>query len=202
MHKYKPIASIFSCIQRTMTIAMASPSPRTLQTGPVIVRRNSSSASCKLIPSACLWRALLWSSWPTITPSKRSTTSRSRRNRPVRKRLAMSILGVHMLWRASMRNTCERWAWACGVRALRLWCGLSRLFASSFSVTSSRWLRWAQPRNISLHLINIIKHALQTRVSTTINSILDLLFCIIHKLHLSCIVYALEWNMQANKYRW
>jgi hypothetical protein len=141
MHKYKPIASTFSCIQRTMTIAMASLRPRTLQSGPVIVRRNSSSASCKLIPSACFWRALPWSSWPTSTPSKRSTTSHSGRNRPVRKRLAMSILGVHILWRASMRNTCERWTWAWGVRALRLWCGLSRPFASSFSATSSRRLR-------------------------------------------------------------
>lgn len=177
MHKYKPIASTSSCIQRTMTIATASPRPRTPRTGPVIVRRNSSSASCRLIPNACPRRALPWSSWPTSTPSKRSTTSRSRRNRPVRKRPAMSILGVRMLWRASMRNTCGRWAWAWGVRVLRLWCSLSRLFASSFSVTSSRWLRWAQPRNISLHLINIIKLALQTRIGNMVNSILDLLFC-------------------------
>jgi hypothetical protein len=39
----------------------------------------------------------------------------------------------------------------------------------NFSVRSNRWVRWALLRNISLHLINIIKLALLMRTGSSIS---------------------------------
>lgn len=175
MQKYKPIASTSFSMQRTTTIAQLSRPTRTSLSRPAIARRNFLNACFKRTLNAGLKRVLPSSSSPTSMRKETSSTFSSRRNLLVRRNnRTKSIWVVLMRWRASMPSTWERWGWAWSCRIMRGWCDLSRQSVWNFSVRSNRWVRWALLRNISLHLINIIKLAPLMRTGSSISYNLDL----------------------------